>query len=824
MLATFALGGGCQTASPVTDEAARAGGSQELCWNGEDDDGDGAVDCDDTDCGLSDGCEVTWKQVAASKEATCGLTDEGAVWCWGQSGSLQRIGDDSRRFVDLDAGSRATCGVTESGEAWCWGGWNDGGELGRADLGDLDYTRPIYVPIDARIESVSMGRGHGCALDTDAQAWCWGQNNQGQLGISDTSKTAAPPTRVVEDLRFRQLEAGAGFTCGITDDERLLCWGYAPDVWDVPHQNLDRDILPEPRELRQERFQTLSMANLIQLRATHCSKDNHAVCAIDSAQTLHCWQRPPRWARAADDDASAEQEIHRTIALENAADVAVGDRFGCARSVDGEISCWGINGRAQLGRVPDWDADSPKNECLDEPIAIDLPAPASQLSAGGNHSCAVIETGDIWCWGDNTYSQLGGAPQLEFVSIEEEPAIRGLTELDEHKHNQETTILGALARQAQAPDAEAAPTQPEDVLTAVDYHASLGMPCWVTTDGIARCNAAKDAVEKPVRHNDEGEFGRRASVAAGSAHACVIDPEGALWCAGSNLLGSRGTGVAPSPEQAADFERVGGERTFLAVSASEAMTCAVDTDAGLWCWGANRFGQLGGGPGSGSAVPQEIAHDARFVDVSTGFAHVCALDEEGGAWCLGDNRYGQLGDGSIEATSSPVAVAANARFVDVVAGKHHSCALTQDHQVYCWGRNQWGQLGTERPGDRPRPVHVGLDVEVDALAVDDSHSCALNSDATQLWCWGGGTPEPTVRLEKERITSVSTALDHVCVTSGEAMGVCLPLSARAIERGRRKSNLSLGRARGLRPPSEPPSPIALEWFMEDPKAFQEESR
>jgi alpha-tubulin suppressor-like RCC1 family protein len=76
---------------------------------------------------------------------------------------------------------------------------------------------PVFV-------SLAVGSFHACALTGDGSAYCWGNNQFGQLGDS-TTVSRTDPTRVVGGMKFKSIAAGVAHTCGITTDGSVACWG-----------------------------------------------------------------------------------------------------------------------------------------------------------------------------------------------------------------------------------------------------------------------------------------------------------------------------------------------------------------------------------------------------------------------------------------------------------------------------------------------------------------------------------------------------------------------------------------------------------------------
>ena len=105
----------------------------------------------------------------------------------------------------MSAGRSHACGLTADGEAFCWGGNTDGffltGQLGLGDSDDdpvfIEYkTTPTPVNTALRFTEIHASQ-HSCAIAADGFAYCWGPNENGQLGVSRSTKKRTSPTRVL---------------------------------------------------------------------------------------------------------------------------------------------------------------------------------------------------------------------------------------------------------------------------------------------------------------------------------------------------------------------------------------------------------------------------------------------------------------------------------------------------------------------------------------------------------------------------------------------------------------------------------------------------
>src|SRR5436190_17598096 len=118
-------------------------------------------------------------------------------------------------FLQVSAGVDHTCGVARDNRAYCWGP-NNNGQLG--DGTTKDRSRPVAVARGLRFSQVNAGSGYTCGVTTDSLVYCWGRNDNGQLGIGALSQRVRP-VPVAGGRRFRQVDAGYDHTCAVTPSD-----------------------------------------------------------------------------------------------------------------------------------------------------------------------------------------------------------------------------------------------------------------------------------------------------------------------------------------------------------------------------------------------------------------------------------------------------------------------------------------------------------------------------------------------------------------------------------------------------------------------------
>ncbi len=221
--------------------AVSAGGSRSCalttsgglkCWGSSPGNGTGSSLSPVSVSGLSSGV----RSVSAGGTFTCALTTAGGVRCWG-AGSLGQLGDGlltassvpvtptglSSGVSAISVGAQHACALTTGATVKCWG-WNNYGETGDQS-GATTTAQPLDVAgLPANVVAVSVGGYHSCVVTSAGQAWCWGENQVGQLGDGTTVDRPAPAP--VSGLpAVASITGGTYHTCAITTGGAASCWG-----------------------------------------------------------------------------------------------------------------------------------------------------------------------------------------------------------------------------------------------------------------------------------------------------------------------------------------------------------------------------------------------------------------------------------------------------------------------------------------------------------------------------------------------------------------------------------------------------------------------
>ena len=430
--------------------------------------------------------------------------------------------------------------------------------------------------------------------------------------------------------------------------------------------------------------------------AVGVSAGGRHACALTDDGGVACWGANGYGQLGALGSGASAAPLEVTTLTGHVLSVSAGVYHTCALTTGSEIVCWGSNFFGQLGNGAQFESPLPLTVTA-------LSEKAATVSSGEGHTCALLDTGQIDCWGWNHLSQLGDGSTIDrslAAPVGDLPAAVALAAGGRHSC--------ALLAQPNAGAVEC---------WGANGHGQLGGPTSANSP-VPVDNLTADAV----------------AIAAGAQHTCALTSDSRVDCWGANNRGQLGTGV---PSDGSGVGLVSALPDAVAVDAGAFHTCAVTDAAGIDCWGANDYGQLGDGTTRDRPLPTAVhGLPGKIAAVSGGGSHTCALTTAGEVLCWGANNNGQLGNGTLADNREPVPVQRLPNAVAIDTGSHHTCALTNSGDVFCWGANDWGQLGDGTHTTRTSPTRVtSLAGNATTLSLGDEHSCAtLRSGDIQ--CWG----------------------------------------------------------------------------------------
>jgi alpha-tubulin suppressor-like RCC1 family protein len=369
--------------------------------------------------------------VAAGEYFTCALVASGAVRCWGDSdrgqlaqGNENSVGDDpgeSTVAVPLPgpvrtvaAGYGTACAILDSGELRCWGSGTSGALAtgNQLDVGDDPGETPVRIDLGPgrTATAVTLGSNNACAILDTGQVRCWGSGSYGMLGQGNMTAIGDDPGEAPLPVTLPRpavaIAASWSSVCAVLDDGRLFCWGGGPHG----------QLMQGNTDNHGDQFGELPVP---------VNTGGHAVLAITSGADFYCavyddhqvrcwgdntYGQLARGSTADFGDSPGETNVG-PIALpagRSAVAVSAGAYHACALLDDGQLRCWGQGDNGALGQGSTQTLGDQPGEST---TGVDLGGAARVLVGGGYVTCAVAATG-MRCWGWNDGGQLGQGSQV----------------------------------------------------------------------------------------------------------------------------------------------------------------------------------------------------------------------------------------------------------------------------------------------------------------------------------------------------------------------------------------------------------------------------
>ena len=323
-----------------------------------------------------------WAAIEVGRLQTCGVTMDGDAYCWGQDSApsswMPLLIGESGQSVSVSIGEDYRCFLNLRGDAACQEAW---GWIGGTPHGPTPFR--TYEGLS--LESVSVGgyytsfryqHGFGCGVSAGGSAYCWGNNEDGQLG-DGTRIRAASPVAVEGGNVFEQLATGHSHTCGRSNNGEVYCWGRNASG-QLGTGRYDSSDVPVPIE-GDSRWIGLSARG-------------STTCALAESGEAHCWGGISGF--------SGPSPTPVLVANVPLRDLFAGAGFACGLTYSDEAYCWGANSQGQLGLG--WSS---------APVTTPLPMAGSlrflTLSLGDDMGCGVTLSSEAYCWGSFGLGEVG---------------------------------------------------------------------------------------------------------------------------------------------------------------------------------------------------------------------------------------------------------------------------------------------------------------------------------------------------------------------------------------------------------------------------------
>lgn len=538
--------------------------------------------------------------IALGDKHTCAIADDKKVYCWGAntSGALgvrqsaaslpsaptpQAVYTagvlDGKDVVKIGAGINLTCALTSDNLPYCWGN-DSSGQLGNGTPKTAS-TEPVAVKVTGVLDGKSIvdihvGRYHACVRDDQGAPYCWGSDDSGSLGDGNSSGQQPEPVATVltalqNDEGFVSLSLETNRSCGLTDKNRLYCWGNSSTsegtALSTPQPyGWDNSVFPD-EELKYIRSMSIG--------------DNQT-CYVSSSYRLFCVGNNTDGVLGIGGAVTSNNVVVSPVPVDTSGalagkkmiEVHAVKSLTYALSDDRKLFVWGSNLYGGIG-------DGTHGGISGLPVEVDLGGKkVKEIAAGEFHICILTLDKEVYCWGANMYGQAGVG--LSDVIIAQPTQVAGL--LDGKKVKTIATFYAhtcALTEEGR-------------------------LYCWglnygsLVAGGVIGAGSV-DGVFEPIELTLPTDLGwhRFVSLAVSMVSTCALTDEGRAYCWGDNSFGQLGvTGVATSQTPLA----VETNKIFSKLVAGQLHVCGHTTDKKVYCWGGNSELQLG---------------DALFTDASS---------------------------------------------------------------------------------------------------------------------------------------------------------------------------------------------------------------
>ena len=378
--------------------------------------------------------------------------------------------------------------------------------------------------------AVAAGRNYACDVLTDGTAECWGRNERGQLG-DGTQLNSAVPVRVTGLTGVTGVAVGDWFSCAVTGTGSVACWGG------LGNGNVGLGDGSTTGSATPVLVSGIQNATAVTVGVLHA-------CALRTGGKVSCWGKGDA-LQLGDPGVLFSATPVEVPNVSGAIAIDAGDNHTCALLAGGAVTCWGDDTAGQLG-------DDKASGVLSPPVLVNGLSNVSAISAGGQHTCATISNGSLYCWGWGGQGQLGDGTNGESHVPQVVPGLGN--------------VLG---------------------VSAGGEHTCAILPggavsCWGANNNGQVGAASIDPQRSPgAVPGLDGVSGISASVGG----TCAVLAAGGIACWGSNFGGELGRGRAPG-FSTVPVEVVGPDNDITMISSGALTVTALRGDGALLTWGA----------------------------------------------------------------------------------------------------------------------------------------------------------------------------------------------------------------------------------------------
>lgn len=606
-----------------------------------------------------------------------------------------------------------------------------------------------------------------CAVASDGSLKCWGDARDGALGDGTDSPSAyaryEPQDVVGLDGSDPVVDVNIGQTnaCAVTASGAAWCWGSSNTYGELGCGACTQSGTP----------QQVTGIDGISASALTVHHGWLHVCALLADGTVACWG-DNNYGQLGNGTTTDSNIPIVVPGLSGVIKLDEGLYSACALLDTNAISCWGRGYTGILGNGGSADTLSPT-------LVVGLDGTQAEvivdIAVGSSHACALLDTQEIRCWGDNERRQIGDATGTRRLEPVEASQVTGLGDYVALEAGEDTTCVwntdGSVLCwgysnncSIQDSDTRSGVFRPVPLAEPpggrVDLTFGKSQVCGHDPTGTLFCHGTNtygvagqrhwSRYPQPIEHLSTDIVAMDLTTTGG----CLIDSAGDVFCWGNNDSYRATTTV--TSQSVAPVVQVPGVANATRVTTSPEHSCALLASGAVWCWGKKSLTATGFSRNPGPVFGLD-GNSAKAIDLSSGVEHTCVLLDDGTVSCWGVNDFGQLGLPLSETGANgptPVQGLSGLTVVDIEAKRRTTCALTDQGALYCWGYSNNGSfLGSGTGSREPVPLIIGdvdgTTVSADQIALSRNGTMCILHDAGALDCWG---------YNVERMASASSVL------------------------------------------------------------------
>ncbi|MCI9389386.1 MAG: hypothetical protein HFH54_06895 [Lachnospiraceae bacterium] len=352
---------------------------------------------------------------AFGEVSVAAITNNGDLYCWGSNGCGQAGDENTEKqtrpkkilenvvSVELSSSMRdcvSIAAITESGDLYCWG-YNAYGQVGNGNT--EDQAIPIKVLSDVKSVSLYNGCWWGsvAAITNAGDLYCWGYNAYGQVGNGSTENQTVP-IKVLDNVLSVSIydsvsivpsggSASTATVAAVTNTGDLYCWGYNA-YGQVGNGSTEDQTTP-----------VKVLSDIASVFVPDYNDGQVSVAAIAKNKDLYCWgcNTYGQVGNGSTENQTIPVKILSNVTSFTSEDSFLGRRSVAALTDNRDLYCWGYNESGQAGN------GNTENQLIPEKVLSDVTSVSISEHNSGMSVAALTDNGDLYCWGDNEWGQIG---------------------------------------------------------------------------------------------------------------------------------------------------------------------------------------------------------------------------------------------------------------------------------------------------------------------------------------------------------------------------------------------------------------------------------